>query len=127
MRGPYDPHERVATCGQRIAEALAKKGMRQSELCKIADIPKSSMSLYLSGAYEPKQDKAYRIAQALDVSSEWLMGYDVPSVRLPWEEKSPGERQLTEGEEQLIELFRRVPAEQQGMVLEMIRAALGLK
>ena len=31
--------------------------MKQSELCKLANVPKSSLSLYLSGAYEPKQDR----------------------------------------------------------------------
>lgn len=123
----FDSTRKVATIGERLSEALTKKGMKQAELCRRAGVHSSSMSLYLSGGYEPKQDKVYKMAKALDVSSEWLMGYDVPMMRLPWEEKSPGERQLTEGEEQLIELFRRVPAEQQGMVLEMIRAALGLK
>ena len=123
----YDANNKVALCGERIAEALSKKGMRQSELCKQTGIPKSSMSLYLSGAYEPKQDKIYKMAKALDVSSEWLMGYDVPMMRLPWEEISPGEIQLTEGEEKMLELFRLIPEDQQQMALEMIRAALKSK
>ena len=54
--------ERVESCGKRIAEALKIKGMKQYELCKLANVPKSSLSLYLSGAYEPKQDRVYDMA-----------------------------------------------------------------
>lgn len=39
-------------------------------------------------------------------------------------ETTPGEQALTEGEKTLLELFRKIPAEQQEMVLQMIRAAL---
>lgn len=38
--------------------------------------------------------------------------------------KSPAEPKLSEGEEMLINLFRQVPADQQQLVLQMIRAAL---
>ena len=116
--------ERVASCGQRISKALTIRGMRQAELCKIANVPKSSLSLYLSGAYEPKQDRIFDMAKALNVSEAWLMGYDVPMER---ERSSPEEPKLSEGEKMLIELFRRVPEEQQQLVLQMIRAALGTK
>ena len=113
-------NERVESCGQRISKALAARGVRQSELCKLANIPKSSLSLYLSGAYEPKQDRIYSIAQVLDVSEAWLMGYDVPMEK----EKSPDKLPLTEGERTMVELFRLIPEEQQPLVLDMIRAAL---
>ncbi len=38
---------------------------------------------------------------------------------------SPSEPQLTEGEKVLLDLFNRVPEDQQQLVLQMIRAALG--
>lgn len=38
--------------------------------------------------------------------------------------KSPAEPKLTEGERMLLDLFRRVPEDQQELVLQMIRAAL---
>jgi transcriptional regulator with XRE-family HTH domain len=118
--------EKVEPCSKRIAEALKIKEMKQAELCKIANVPKSSLSLYLSGAYEPKQDRVYDMAKALNVSEAWLMGYDVPMERQDRKENvSPEEPQLTEGEQTLINLFRRVPEEQQQLVLQMIRAALG--
>lgn len=132
--------ERVESCGQRIAKALDIRGMKQSELCRLAKVPKSSLSLYLSGAYEPKQNRVYDIAKALNVDEAWLMGYDVPMERrktLPDESAS-----LTEEEREWLDLFRRIPKtsqplarllldsvsqlpeERQQMALEMVRIAL---
>ena len=115
--------ERVESCGKRIAKALTIRDMKQSELAAITKIPKSSLSLYLKEAYEPKDDRIYIIAKALRVSEAWLMGYDVPMEK--GEENSPSELQLTEGEKALLDLFNRVPQDKQQMVLEMIRVALG--
>jgi transcriptional regulator with XRE-family HTH domain len=63
-------------------------------------------------------DKIVLLSTALDVSPSYLFG---------WEEKksSPDELQLTEGEKMLLDLFNRVPEDQQRLVLQMIRAALG--
>ncbi len=75
----YNP--RVEACSLRLAKALEIKNMKQADLCKLANVPKSSLSLYLSGAYEPKQDRIYDMARVLDVSEAWLLGYDVPMER----------------------------------------------
>lgn len=72
---------KIESCAQRILKALDIKGMKRSELCKFANVPKSSLSLYISGAYEPKQDRVYDMAKVLNVSEAWLMGYDVPMER----------------------------------------------
>lgn len=115
---------RQETISVRIKRALKIKGMKQSELCKLANIPKSSLSQYLNGDFEPKQDRIYLMAQALNVSEAWLMGFDVPMER-QLKKDSPTEPNLSEGEKMLLELFRRVPEEQQTLVLNLIRAALG--
>lgn len=115
---------RQATCGDRIKRALRIKGMKQSELCQITKIPKSAISQYISGAFEPKQDRVYLIAKALNVSEAWLMGFDVPMER---ERSSPEEPKLSEGEKMLLDLFRQVPEAQQQLVLQMISVALKTK
>lgn len=115
--------ERKDNCGNRIRAALSIRGMKQSELCQITKIPKSAISQYISGCFEPKQDRIYLIAKTLDVSEAWLMGYDVPMER---EKKIPQDKDdLSEGEKMLLELFNKVPEDQQKLVLQMIRAALG--
>ena len=117
-------YNRTASCADRIKTALMIKGMKQSELCRITKIPKSALSQYISGAYEPKQDRIYLISRALNVSEAWLMGLDVPMEREK-EKNSPAEPKLTEGEQILLDLFRRVPEDKQELVLQMIRVALG--
>lgn len=54
------------------------------------------------------------------------MGYDVPMERqVKSKNNSPEEPTLTEGEEMLLDLFRRIPEDKQELVLQMIRVALG--
>ena len=133
--------DKVEPCSKRISKALSLKKMKQADLCQLAKVPKSSLSLYLSGAYEPKQDRIYSMAKALNVSEAWLMGYDVPMER---QEKSPPNKEdLTEGEKLWLDLYNRVsdetkevltammtsfdkiPTDKQQFVLQMIRVALG--
>ena len=115
--------ERATSCGARIKIGLQIRGMRQADLCEITKIPKSAISQYISGAFEPKQDRIYLISKALNVSEAWLMGDDVPMERQ--ESPSPEEPQLSEGEKIMLDLFRRVPEDKQELVLQMIRVALG--
>ena len=109
-------------CSVRIKKALSIRSMTQSELCERTNIPKSAISEYIKGAYEPKQDRIFIIAQALDVDPVWLMGFDVPMEK--GKIISPSEAQLTEGEATMLELFRLIPEDKQQLVLQMIRAAL---
>lgn len=99
--------QKNASCAERIQEALKARGMKAAELCKIANIPQSSLSLYLSGAYEPKQDRVYAMASALNVDVSWLLGYDVP---MSYQE-----------EKMLVDLFRQLPTELQNNILEQLR------
>lgn len=69
------------TFSERLQYALDVRKMKQSDLAKITDIGKSSISTYLTGSYEPKQKKIYQIAAALNVNEAWLLGYDVPMER----------------------------------------------
>ena len=135
-------YKRVATCAERIKTALEVKGVKQSELCRITKIPKSALSQYISGAYEPKQDRIYIISKVLNVSEAWLMGLDVPMERTK-EKTSPSAANLTDGERMLLDLYRRVsddtkeilitmldsfdrlPEDRQKFALQVIRAALG--
>ena len=114
----------IESCSQRIAKALSIRGIKQSELCTLAKIPKSSLSLYLSGAYEPRQDRLYEMAQVLDVDPVWLMGFDVPMER---KNISPDKVELTEGEKLVLELFRKIPEDRQPEALELLRVALKMQ
>ena len=117
--------ERKSNCSERIATALAIRNMKQAELCERTKIPKSAISQYISGAFEPKQDRIYLIAKTLNVSEAWLMGYDVPMER---DQKTPpSEQDLTEGEKMVLDLFRKIPEDRQAEALELLRVALRMQ
>lgn len=68
----------------------------------------------------PNSDKLARVADYFHVSLDYLLGRSE-------KESSLNELPLTEGEKDLLELFRLIPDDQQPVVLAMIRAALGSK
>lgn len=70
-----------APCAQRLKHILSVRNLRQSDLCSMTGIPKSAMSQYIKGNFEPKQDRVELLAKALNVSEAWLMGFDVPMER----------------------------------------------
>ena len=73
--------KKSATFAQRLREGLDLRGMKQIELATRSGISKYSISHYLKGDWEGKQDAVYELARALNVSEAWLMGYDVPAER----------------------------------------------
>ena len=104
---------------ERIKALVEKSNLSYQELEKLTGIKKSSLQRYASGATSKiPLDVIEKLSVAFNVSQEYLMG---------WEEKkdSPSERQLTEGEKALLNLFNRVPEDKQQLVLQMIRVALG--
>lgn len=113
---------KIESCGKRIQQALNIKSMKQSELSKLAKVPKSSLCLYIKGVYEPKQDKIYAMAEVLGVADSWLMGYDVPMERT-----TPMSVELTEREKVMLEIFRRIPDKQQMILLQMLQDGLKTK
>ena len=67
----------------RLQQALDRKGWKAVDLVEKTGVPKGAVSYYLAGRSKPKADRLYLIAQALDVSEAWLLGYDVPMARSP--------------------------------------------
>lgn len=112
---------RKESASARIKKALEINSMKQAELSRRTGIDKGTISLYISGKYEPRSNKAVLLAEALGTSPEWIMGFDVPIHK---EKSSP---ELSEEEKGLLELFRGLPEDKQKMVLEMLKAALSTK
>ena len=72
---------RMATFSKRLRTAIDMRGISQTELAKKTGISKSSISHYLKGNWEGKQDAVYALALALNVSEAWLMGFDAKMER----------------------------------------------
>jgi repressor LexA len=66
---------------ERLQEAIKRSGLSQSEVAKRSGISRGSITDYIKGRYEAKQDKVYDLAKVLGVRSEWLMGYNVDPVK----------------------------------------------
>lgn len=105
--------------GQRIRISREEKGLTLEELAKRCKTTKQTIYKYENEVVTNiPYDKIVLLSNALGVTPSYLFG---------WEENtsSPAEPELSEGEKALLKLFRRVPKDQQDLVLNMIQAALG--
>ena len=109
-------NEKKDTCSKRISKALSIRNMKQTDLCNITGIPKSAISQYISGAFEPKQDRIFVISEALDVSEAWLMGFDVPMEK---KISSPDKQELTEGERKWLEVYHQLSDDTKKLLIEV--------
>ena len=80
--------KRNAELKDRLKEALELRQMRAVDLTQLTGVPKSAVSFYLAGKSKPKADRLYKIAQALDISEAWLLGYNVSMVRTEEQKKN---------------------------------------
>ena len=78
---------RIETTSERIKEAMRIRKMKQADIVRATGIDRGSISHYISGRYEPKQEAIYKIAKVLNVSEMWLWGYDCQMER-PAEQKN---------------------------------------
>ena len=62
----------------RLSQALEARGMKAADLSKKTKVAEGTISCYINGRYEAKQNRVQVFAEALDVNPAWLMGYDVP-------------------------------------------------
>lgn len=76
-----------STTSNRLKLYMEAHNLRQSDIMDRClpymrkygvTMSKASLSQYLSGRMQPKQDKLFILGKALGVSEAWLMGFDVP-------------------------------------------------
>jgi transcriptional regulator with XRE-family HTH domain len=114
-------NNRVASASNRIKEAMALAKKTQSDLSRETGLSKSSLSRYLSGDFEPKQNAVAKLAASLNVDEMWLWGYDVPM------KKTATEGGLSESKKQLIALAESCTEEDAEKLLQMMQILLGKK
>ena len=85
------------TTAERLRQIMSQRGLKQIDILLLAEpycikynvkLNKNDLSQYVNGKVEPKQHKLSILGLALNVNEAWLMGYDVPMEREPYEEKS---------------------------------------
>lgn len=120
---------RVSSTPQRLREAMDATGKKQVDLVRETGIDKGSISNYLSGRYEPKQEAIYKLALALNVDEMWLWGYDVPSERQS-DEKNLAETKkptvkddgLSDELKELIDHLKTLPEDKIQMLLQVAKS-----
>ena len=107
---------------QRIKALRQEKGLTLEQVADVVGVGKSTVRKWETGMIaNMKRDKIADLAKALGTTPAYLMGWEENEEK----KDSPTEPQLSEGEKVLLDLFNRVPEDQQQLVLQMIRAALG--
>ena len=75
------------TTAQRLKYLMDKHGYKQADVLRIAEpfckrygvkLNRSDLSQYISGKFEPKQDKLTILSMVFNTSEAFLMGLDVP-------------------------------------------------
>lgn len=79
---------------KRLLFLRNKYGLSDTEFAEKIGVPKSSMSMYLSGKRKMRQDRIAIVAKIFNVSEAWLMGYDASMV--PESEEEPFSAQFVE-------------------------------
>lgn len=97
---------------------VERSNRTQKELAEIVGVATSTFNDWMKGKKYPRIDKIEMLANYFGIlKSDLIEDKDEKKT-------SPSEVQLTEGEKVLLDLFSKVPADQQQLVLQMIRAAL---
>lgn len=66
---------------ERVRSLMKEKNMSQKELAEKAGITEASMSKYLSGERTPRVDVIVNLANALETTTDYLLGNDVNDCR----------------------------------------------
>lgn len=100
---------------KNIKKFMAMKGVTNQQICEDLGFKYTTFVDWIKGVTYPRIGKVEAMANYFGCEKSDL---------IEDKENSPDKLTLTEGERTMLELFRMVPADQQPMVLEMIRAAL---
>ena len=106
------------TIASNIKRARIASNMTQAEAADKLGITAQAISNFERGINGIENSLLIRMCEIYNTNLSSILGEEN-------EENSPSEANLTEGEQMLLNLFRQVPADQQELVLQMIRAALG--
>ena len=91
----------------RLSQALETRGMKAADLSKKTKVAEGTISCYINGRYEAKQNRVQVFAEALDVNPAWLMGYDVP-MEAERSQPAPAPRPIPKGFEPMPKM-KKIP------------------
>lgn len=122
----------VENTSTRLKRIMSERNLRQTDILRMAQpycekykikMGKSDLSQFVNGKVVPGQWKLTILGLALNVSEAWLMGFDVPMER----ETTPASLSEDGRMKDFAELFGRLTAEQQALVIAQIKGILAEK
>jgi transcriptional regulator with XRE-family HTH domain len=125
--------KQMSTRSQRIKLLIEQSGKSYQELEKTTGIKKSSLQRYATGVTAKiPLDVIEKLSKAFNVSKEYLMGWSETQIldldlQAFAQQQSPDKVELTEGEQMVLDLFRKIPEERQPEALELLRVALRMQ
>ena len=120
---------RISNTSERLKKLLRERNLRQSDVVALAapiarkyndTLTKCNLSFYVTGRGVPAQNKLAILAEALNVSEAWLMGYDVPMSR----ELDSGEHPVQLRGDVLIEEIEKLDDRQRELLKNYIELLL---
>ena len=134
---------------ERVKDLRLSMNLSLRQLAKITGLSHSAICKYESGTREPTFESLEALADVFSCDIDYLLGrsdikcallhgtgyntlYEafkngVDINNLPLKKSPSNESDLTEGEKELIKLFRLLPVEEQNLYLEMFRARLNAR
>ena len=101
-----------------------EKEMSLAEFATLLGTSKQVLSRYERGENTPKITTVAHYAEVLGVSLQYLVNDDCTDRNGNTDDNKNAPSQTTEGEQELLHLFRMLPAEAQKMYLEVLRNSL---
>ena len=106
--------------GKRIAELRRERGLNQEQLAELALLSRVTIAKYESGRVEPGAQALSRIADALEVTTDTILGRS--------EDNQESKDQPSTIEAQIVSAgMDKLPKEQREMILNMVCAMFPTK
>lgn len=102
------------TLGERVRTRRKQLGYSQHELADMSGVLQNQISRYEADANMPTSDVIVKLAKALNVTSDWLLGLNEELIDYGG---------LTEIERQALALLRSKSPDRQPAVIEILRWA----
>ena len=77
-KGEFSMAKKISTTQERLNEMMKAFDIRPADIVRRTGINKSTLSNYINGKREARQDQLSLIADSYGVNPAWLLGYDVP-------------------------------------------------
>ena len=125
---PEHINETKMKFNEKLTILRKERRMNMTEFANLLGTSKQVIARYERGENTPKITTVAHYAKVLGVSLQYLINEDCTdrtgNTQTNSKVNSPEEPKLSEDENMLLDLFRRVPEDKHQLVLQMLRVAL---